>query len=230
MLQAAGGFQEQVIHPHKGKPADMADRKGQPAMGAQQVGFIHKFGAIHMIIAGKIKFHIKHDTGLVKTLYGAHQGFLFGHSQGKTKNTNAAVAVGIGKNCKGIPPDPLIGIPFSSQGMINKEAVVFQAGNSAVRIGLIALVEAPQAITGKITAGTGYQVAGFYLALDAAELTEGAFGSLHGSHRIFPGYHPVLVGGTLLAGSKPKKKEAAGKPPPVMNKKLIRRYKHAAKL
>lgn len=171
----AKGLQEKVIHADKGEPSDMAGIELQFAPGALLVGFAHEFCAIHMVVGGQIEFHVEHDALPVQGLYGLHEAIDIRRFQGVSEHPDTAVAVRFRENFDGVTPDLLVGVPFPAQGVVNKEAVVLHAGDTAMGEVLASAVQASEAFTGEIIAGPHDQVAGGDQFFRFCDLEEGPF-------------------------------------------------------
>lgn len=201
----------------------MAGGKLQFAIGAHEVGFIHKFGAVHAVVAGQVKFHVEHDAHAIQFFYRGHEAFNIRCAKCIPVDADAAVAVRFCKYKQLVFTDALVGVPFAAKGMVYKHGVVLHAGNAAMRIGFITLVQTAQAFAGKIIAGAYNQIAGFYQGLYCADGCKGLINAGIFFYRIFMRHYQCGNLRFVITGRK--KNEAAQEPPQYISNQV-----HEAKL
>lgn len=212
MHQLAFRMHKQVVDANKFKLTDVAVRELQESAGTGHHGFIHEFGAIHMVVGFEVERHIEHNALPVMFPGFGHYLLLQGIGYAKAEYAKSFVAIGFGKNGDGVAAYFLVGVPFTTECMVHKYRIVFDARNATMRIFFVTLVERSQAFAGKIVAGTGDEVAGMYEALDLVDAVPGPAAQGFFLYRIGMCHFIILVSGGCLTGAQ-KKNKAAEEPP-----------------
>lgn len=120
---------------------------------------VHQFRAVHFIVCLQIEIHVEGKllciVGFQQTVDAVCNAGCKRHAE----NAEAPVAAAIAELFKGIFFQVLIRIGFPAQRMVHEKAVVLDAYDAAVRIGMVSPAQMPQAFAGEIGAGAGNDIA-----------------------------------------------------------------------
>ncbi len=136
------GVQKKVVQRNTVRPSVAADQELQAAFQRLVETFVHKFGAIHFIVAEKVEEQVETKSGGIILRYNFFQPAGFEAVDFVTEYAEAVIIYRIAETVERFAFQPLAWIVVTADGVVNKNTVVFDHEQPAMRITGIVFIHA----------------------------------------------------------------------------------------